>query len=262
MALLGRRGAVLPDRDRLRAARPGAATRAAHWQRVDAGPRRRQPDAGRRRQPHRHRGGRRRRDASPSTAARSSPTTRGAKVEPRPPHEGEAVLTATFDLDDARDQRARLGPVPRPPAGPLRPDPEPRRARAGDLTGGSGCRQATIGQRGERPAGVTPGPHSVSWPGSTGPPTGHERVSFRPVGPPVEPEGDRDGGAPARGSGRPRWRSRPGARRGPGGRRRPPAARRRRGRPPRRPAGRGRGGRSRRGAARTGRGGGGRARDG
>ena len=63
---------------------------------------------------------------SRSTARRSSPTPPAPRW-PRPPRDAEAVLTATFDLDELADAAPRLGPVPRSPARPLRPAAHPRR---------------------------------------------------------------------------------------------------------------------------------------
>ena len=64
---------------------------------------------------------------SRSTARRSSPTP-PAPRSPRPAATGEAVLTATFDLDELRARRARVGPVPRPPPRPVRPAAHARRS--------------------------------------------------------------------------------------------------------------------------------------
>ena len=81
MALLGADVLCYPDGDRLRAAGPGVGLQRA-LAAGDAGPRRRQPDAADRRQPHRvTSAGRRRR--SRSTARRSSPTPPATR-SPRP----------------------------------------------------------------------------------------------------------------------------------------------------------------------------------
>ena len=102
----GRRGAVLSDRDRLRAGRHGARHARAVAAR-DAGPRGLERRAGRRRQPHRPRRQRRRRSRN-STATRSSPTT-AARSSRSFGATDEGVLVHTFDLDLIESYRADWG---------------------------------------------------------------------------------------------------------------------------------------------------------
>ena len=156
-----------------------------HWQRVMQGHAAANMIPVDRVEPHRHRGGDDR-DAHllRQLVHRRQPRRQGRGGAARGRGGADRHLRPRRPREPAR----RLGPVPRPAAGPLRPDPEPGRPRAGDLTGGSGCRQATFGQRGERPAGSTLSP-SLPWPGSTGPPRQWGEAPPGRLGPPVKPGG-------------------------------------------------------------------------
>ena len=57
----------------------------------------------------------------------------GANIK-QAPREGEAVLTATFDLDAIRNYRNCVGRVPRSSAGVVRPDHDARRHSSVELS--------------------------------------------------------------------------------------------------------------------------------